>query len=149
MESLNKDGVYSVSEEQRAAFAVDFAAGYCSEQETAQTIKAYFDKGYLCDPHTAVALYCADEYVKASGDNAPMLVASTASPYKFPQAVLTALGLNLPEDDFECLSALERASGVCPPANLSALRDKAVRFSEVIEKTEIGDIVNGFAAVKL
>lgn len=149
MESLKDDGVYSVSEEQRAAFAVDFAAGYCSEQQTAETIKAYFDKGYLCDPHTAVALYCADEYVKASGDKAPMLVASTASPYKFPQAVLKAIGKTLPEDDFNCLSLLKEASGVCPPANLSALQNKSVRFTQVIDKAEIDGVVNDFAALKL
>lgn len=149
MHSLNTEGVYSVSEEQRAAFANDFAAGYCSEEQTAQTVKAYFDKGYLCDPHTAVALYCADEYVKASGDKAPMIVASTASPYKFPQAVLKALGIALPEDDFDCLASLEKASGVCPPANLSALQNKSVRFTRVIDKAEIDSVVNEFAAEKL
>ncbi len=149
MESLNNDGVYSISEQERASFALDFAAGFCSEEQTAATIKAYFDNGYLCDPHTAVALYCADEYVKQSGDHAPMLVASTASPYKFPQAVLKALGLELPQDDFDCLAALESASGTVAPKNLSALKDKTVRFSKVIEKTEIGKVVDTFAEARL
>lgn len=149
MRSLTENGFYRISDSLRTALAADFAAGYCTEEQTAQTIKKYFDNGYLCDPHTAVALHCADEYVKASGDNAPMIVASTASPFKFPQAVLRALGLPLPSEDFACIAALEAAGGVCPPTNLSALQGKAVRFTELIDKTEIESAVARFAAEKL
>lgn len=149
MKALADTGTYGIDAGTRSALADDFAAGFCPEEETAQTIKAYFENGYLCDPHTAVALYCADKYKAESGDNTPMLAVSTASPYKFPQAVLSALGLPVPKDDFGCIDALKAASGVCPPANLASLKDKGVRFTAACEKEDIGAAVAEFAALKL
>ena len=150
MESLRDDGVFSVDAETKAVLAKDFKGLYCSEDDTYATIGKYFkDYGYLCDPHTAVALYCADLYVKESGDTTPMVVASTASPYKFPRAVLSAVGGDIPAEDFDCVTALEAISGVTAPANLSALRTKEVRFTRVAEKAEIDLEVEAFAAKKL
>ena len=150
MESLRDDGVFSVDEDTRKALGSDFVGLHCSEDDTYATIGRYFkDYGYLCDPHTAVALYCADLYVKESGDTTPMVVASTASPYKFPRAVLSAMGGDVPAEDFDCVAALEAISGVTAPANLSALRSKAVRFDKVIDKAEIDGQVEEFAAKAL
>lgn len=150
MEDLRDKGVFSVDEATREALAKDFKGLYCSEDDTYATIGRYFkDYGYLCDPHTAVALYCADLYVKESGDTTPMVVASTASPYKFPRAVLSAMGGDVPALDFDCVTALEKLSGVKAPANLSALRSKEVRFTKLADKAEIDDCVEEFAAKSL
>ncbi|MBR6594248.1 MAG: threonine synthase [Clostridia bacterium] len=149
MKALSEKGVYSVGEDVRKALAADFAGFSGDEAATEATIARYFDMGYLCDPHTAVALYCADRYKEQTGDSTPMLVASTASPYKFPAAVLRALGKEAPEGDFALIDALEEISGVCPPTGLSSLKGKAVRFDRVIEKEDIDSAVYGFAAEKL
>jgi len=150
MEDLRDNGVFTVDSAVREALSADFAAAYCSEEDTLATIGNYFkENGYLCDPHTAVALYCADKYVSESGDKAPMLVASTASPYKFPAAVLSAIGGKVPAEDFDCLAELQKLSGVCPPANLAALKTKAVRFTTVVEKEGIDACVEQFAALSL
>lgn len=149
MKDLNEKGVYSVGDDVKKALAADFAGLSGDESATEATIAKYFDMGYLCDPHTAVALYCADRYKEQSGDNTPMLVASTASPYKFPAAVLRALGKEAPVGDFALLDALQEISGVCPPAGLASLKGKAVRFDRVIEKEDIDGAVYGFAAEKL
>ncbi len=150
MEALKDDGVFSVDTETKDILAKDFVGKFCSEDDTYATINRYFkENGYLCDPHTAVALYCADLYAKESGDTTPMLVASTASPYKFPRAVLSAMGGEVPAEDFDCVTALEEISGVIAPANLSALRSKSVRFTRLADKTEIDGCVEEFAAERL
>lgn len=149
MNSLNESGVYSVDKEVLGALSEGFAALYGDEDNTKETISRYFANGYLCDPHTAVALYCADKYKEQSGDTLPMLVASTASPYKFPRAVLGALGADCAGDDFECIDALAEISGVRPPESLSSLAGKAVRFEGVTDKADIDGRVYAFAEKKL
>lgn len=62
------------------------------------------------------------------------MVLSTASPYKFPSAVLAALGQAVPTDEFEAMHALASLTGLAAPQSLAALRDKPVRFESVIEK---------------
>ena len=64
----------------------------------------------------------------------PCVVLSTASPYKFPSAVLTALGRAVPEDEFEAMHMLASVTGLAVPQSLACLRDKPVRFDCVIEK---------------
>ena len=59
-----------------------------------------FRSKYLCDTHTAAGWAAAEEYVAATGDNAPMVVLSTASPYKFPAAVLSSLEETQETDEF-------------------------------------------------
>ncbi len=149
MKDLNENGVFTVDDETKAALAKDFAALYGDENATEETIARYFKAGYLCDPHTAVALYCADKYKAESGDNTPMLVASTASPYKFPRAVLKALGEDKGGSDFDCIDDLARISGTCPPKALADLKGKTVRFEGVTDKADIDARVYEFAAEKL
>lgn len=150
MEDLRDKGVFTVDSEVLATLAKDFVGLHCSEEDTYATIGKYFKSyGYLCDPHTAVALNCADRYANDVDYTTPMLVASTASPYKFPAAVLSAIGGDVPAEDFACVAQLESKSGVCPPANLSSLQSKAVRFTKVIEKEEIDACVDEFAAQRI
>ena len=149
MKSLNENGVYTVDEATKAELAKDFAALYGDENATEETIARYFKAGYLCDPHTAVALYCADKYKAESGDSTPMLVASTASPYKFPRAVLKALGEEKGGSDFDCIDSLEGLSGLRPPKALAELKTKPVRFEGVTDKADIDAKVYAFAAEKL
>ena len=63
-----------------------------------------------------------------------MVVLSTASPYKFPAAVLRAVGAEATGDEFEQMEALERLSGVPIPAGLRGLRNKAPLHRDVIER---------------
>ncbi len=136
MESLKTEGVFSISDAQRMELLEDFIGLSCDEDGTTAAIKRYFDSyGYLADPHTAVALSCADKYIETDGK--PMVVVSTASAYKFPRSVLGALGAEAPAEDLDCLTALNKISGVEIPAGLSKLANAEVRFSDVIEKEDI------------
>ena len=64
-------------------------------------------------------------------------VLSTASPYKFPAAVLSALGQTPSEDEFAALDQLQSLTGVAIPKNLSALREMPVRHTDVIDTEEM------------
>ena len=133
MESLAKEGRYSVGPGIKAKMDSAFVGYFATEEQTFETIKKTFTENkYLCDTHTAVALHCAREYRAATGDLIPMVTASTASPYKFASNVLRAVSGEAPADEFAAVDALEGISGTAVPAGLAALKNKQVRFERVI-----------------
>ena len=112
-----------------------FSAGYADEKLCEETIGRIFrDFGYLCDPHTAVA-FAVLEQCRASGlCKNRAVVLSTASPYKFPAAVLSAIGGDMSGDEFEQMERLSAISGVAIPGNLSGLREARELHLDVIDK---------------
>ena len=141
MADLAEKGSYTVNSTTLETIRADFAAGCASDEEVAQEIKAIYQKvGYLCDPHTAVAFKVAREYQAASQSHNPMVVLSTASPYKFPRDVLTALGAEAPQSDFAAMDGLKALTTVPVPNSLAALRGQQERFNQVIEPSQIGDV---------
>ena len=79
----------------------DFYAGYTSEKETIKQIKTTLeDEGYLIDPHTAVAVQVYEKYLNDTKDDTYTIIVSTASPFKFSDAICKAL-------DLPCNSSLE------------------------------------------
>ncbi len=89
------------------------------------------------DTHTAVAYDAAQQYKAACPDHAPVVILSTASPYKFPTAVLEALGEKAGDDEFAAMARLEAVTGVPMPKNLRGLRDRSVRHRDVIERSDM------------
>lgn len=139
MRQLAAEGRYEVGAEVLACIRESFACGCASGQEVSDEIRRmYLECGYLCDTHTAVAFKVAREYRKQT-ENAPMVVLSTASPFKFPRSVLAALGEKAPENDFEAMERLEAFTGMAAPASLAGLRGKAERFRQVIEPGRIAE----------
>lgn len=72
-----------------------------------------------------------------TGDTRPMVVLSTASPYKFPAAVLSALGLDATGDGFDQMDRLQAATGIPIPKNLASLRGKPELHTAVIDKEQM------------
>ena len=144
MQELNTEGVYTVPEALQEKIRTQFWAGCCNDAEAAATIgKVWKDHGYLCDTHTAAGWKAAEDYVNQTGDNRPMVVLSTASPYKFPAAVLSAIGGSCDGDEFSQMEALEAATNVPIPGNLAGLRQKPERHAGVIDKDEmLGFVLN-------
>ena len=92
MAELAKNGKYTVSEEIKNIIDENFVGYFANEEETAKTLKKFYEtNGYLADTHTSVALYCAEKYMAETGDTKKMIVASTASPYKFASDVYEAI----------------------------------------------------------
>ena len=138
MQQLNTQGFYTVPEALKAAISQEFWAGYCDDTKTRATIgKVWQAHQYLCDTHTAAGWAAAEEYVAATGDNAPMVVLSTASPYKFPAAVLSALEESAETDEFRQMERLEQLTGVAIPGNLKGLQTRKELHTDVIPKDQM------------
>lgn len=145
MKSLSENGFFENNIKENSNIFKNFAGISCTEDETKATIANYFEKyGYLIDPHTAVAAFCADEY-KKSGSKNKMLVVSTASPYKFPRAVADSLGLEKASDDFECLENIYEKTLVKIPEAISGLKAENIRFRDVVPPEKMADKVLSFA----
>lgn len=146
MDDLKNEGKYTVDEAIKAIVTENFAGGFCSDEDSKTTIGEHKAKfGYTMDTHTAVAVKVYDDYVSKTGDTTKTVIASTASPFKFNEAVLTAIGEDVTgKDEFELLDTLSKASGLNIPASLDELRVKDVRFTDVYEKTEMIDAVYKF-----
>lgn len=142
MNALKTKGKYKVSDELKAKINDLFAAGYCDEESTKATIKALYDEySYLCDTHTAVAVSVYNDYVKETNDNTKTIIASTASAYKFPYSVLSCVTDAEGMNDFEMLEKLSVVTKTEIPENISALKEKKVRFDTVIDRTDMSSFI--------
>lgn len=138
MKELNETGTYTVDKQTLAAIQAVFGCGSASDAQAAQAIQELFSRThYLMDPHTAVAWHVARGTAKKG---ALCVILSTADPYKFPCSVLAALGKEVPEDEFEAMRELSRATDTKAPDALAGLRDRSVRFTETIDPVCISDV---------
>ena len=142
MEQLNTQGSYTVPQALYDRLQKDFWAGCCDDAAARDAIGRVWKKEqYLTDPHTATGWVVAEEYRAKTGDTRPMVVLSTASAYKFPSAVLEALGAEGAEDEFDRMEQLQEITGTPIPENLSTLRQKPERHTGVIPKEAMLDFV--------
>ena len=141
MESLNRDGVYHAEITEKS-----ISGEYATEAETFGAIKDFYEKtGYVMDTHTAVAYAAYQKYKAESGDDKPMVIVSTASPYKFTKDVMTALDAKYKDGDAFALQAdLERISGVAVPAPIVGLEHRPILHKNVCEKNEIKEVVKNW-----
>ena len=138
MGSLSREGVYRVEGPLLEKVKANFWAGCCDDAGAQVTIgKVWQNEKYLCDPHTATGWAVAEDYVNQTGDTRPMVVLSTASPYKVPAPVLAAIGGDLTGDEFDQMDRLEETTGVKMPENLRGLQTKPVLHTKVIDKTDM------------
>ena len=145
MDALASTGRYEVSGAIKAALTEQFWGGFCDEAGTTAAIAKYYkDHGYLIDTHTAVAASVMEQYRAATGDKTPTVFVSTASPYKFCDSVLTAIGRTPAGDGVELLDQLHDATGTAVPRRLAALKGKARRFDLTCEKPGMDAVVLDF-----
>ena len=144
MESLTRDGKYEVSNAIKAALKEAFWGGFCDEAGTAAAIGDYYKNGYLIDTHTAVAASVMEQYRRENGDETVTVFVSTASPYKFCNHVLTAIGETPAGDGVELLDQLCGVTGVTVPRRLAALKGKERRFDLTCEKPGMDGVVLDF-----
>lgn len=142
MSQLSEVGSYTVPDSVKQAVQADFSAGYCSDDEVAMTIAdTKHEKDYLIDTHTAVAYTVLKNYRESTGDVSPCVVVSTASPFKFCESVLTALGETEMLSGCGIIQQLSDNTGVDAPRPLLTLKDKKVRFTQVVEKQGMDEAV--------
>ena len=140
MKDLSEQGFYRVPDALLAAIQAEFAAGYCDDAQAEAVIgRVYREQGYLMDPHTACGWAAAETH---RGD-APTVVLSTASPYKFSTAVLTAIGADISGSEYDRMERMQTLTGIPIPPALAALRTKPERHTGVIAKEKMLEYVLG------
>ena len=138
MKDLSEQGFYRVPDALLAAIQAEFAAGYCNDAQAEAVIgRVYREQGYLMDPHTACGWAAAETH---RGD-APTVVLSTASPYKFSTAVLTAIGADTSGSEYDRMERMQTLTGIPIPPALAALRTKPERHTGVIAKEKMLEYV--------
>lgn len=138
MKKLNAEGCYTVDAELKAKLDEHFTGLFCDEESTAAEIKQTFNEDkYLIDTHTAVALSCAKQYMAKNHDGLKMVVASTASPYKFASDVYKSITDKAPADELSALEELKALTGTEIPYPLRDIDKREVRFKTVIKKQDM------------
>ena len=144
MKQLNEIGSYTVNDTIKNKIAKEFWADSCDDEGTGETISNVYTKyGYLCDTHTAVAWNVAEKFQKATGNNNPTIVLSTASPFKFATSAITAIGEECDDNEFKVMENLSNKTGIDIPKGLKELKTLEVIHKDVIDKEQMLDYVLG------
>ena len=144
MKALNTVGSYTVSGEIKAVISENFKGGFCSDKDTKALINEIYGKhGYLIDTHTAVACKVVEDY-RRNNAAVPTIVVSTASPFKFCDSVLSALGDESNAAGTELIEKLSDTTGLKVPAPLAGLDKREKRFNGVCEKEKMIEVVKSF-----
>ena len=142
MSDLETKGRYELSEKAKARLFADFVGSVATPEETEEEMRRMREAcGYLLDPHTAVATcvakrmmdskFCAsltsgkDSASPLLGD-VPVVVAATATPYKFPETCRRAFGADVLTD---------------PPPSFRDLETLPIAQKKIVEIGEIDQAV--------
>ncbi|OOB79718.1 MAG: threonine synthase [Epulopiscium sp. Nuni2H_MBin001] len=140
MNKLDLQGYYEIPQQLKLKMQGLLEAEYCTDQQTQEAIKQCWDKyNYLLDTHTAVA-YNVHQMNKS--DN-PTIIVSTASPFKFPQGVYTALNGEVDLTEYQILKELSNFTKWDIPAPIKDLENIPVLHNTVCDKKEIVDTIIG------
>ena len=138
MTELRTTGRFAVDAATRTRLRAEFTGAWVDNDECLRTIgRVQRERGYLLDPHTAVAWEVAE---RLAGE-APVLIASTAHWSKFAADVVRGLtgvpaGAPVPGavDDLELLDrVVDLAPGATVPPQLRAVRDRSRRFDARVD----------------
>lgn len=145
MRALRETGTYTVTPAVLEKLQAEFSCGFCDDAETRTAIGAVWrEHQYLMDTHTAVAYHVLQNYRAETRDETPAVVVSTASPYKFCDHVLTAIGGSADAPGVQLIDRLQAETGIPAPKPLAGLGDRAVRFTECVEKQDMLTAVDAF-----
>ena len=145
MTSLTTTGQYDITDDMRAELK-DFYGNYATEKETAEIIKDIYEKtGYIIDTHTAVAAVVSRKYLRDTNDTNKLVIASTASPFKFTRSVMNAIDSKYDSmGDFELVDELSKIGNVKVPNAIEEIRNAKVLHDTVCEVDEMTDVVKKF-----
>ncbi|NLX83701.1 MAG: threonine synthase [Clostridiales bacterium] len=135
MAALREGGCYQLDKTALRHIQDSFLGASVDDAQTKAAIHSVFhEHGYLMDPHTATA-WQAQSVLPAS-DN-PCVVLATASPFKFPETILTALHQPVPASLEAMWQAISKLAALPLPAALRAVLDWPVRHKDVVDKADI------------
>lgn len=138
MKQLSTVGAYSVDPAEKAKIDKTFVGFFADEKSTAECIKNDFEKyGYLHDTHTAVGFDAAKQFLNDTEYTCPIVVDSTASPYKFAADVLASLNGEKTDDPLAALDILSSSTDTEIPYPLCGIATRKVNFDKVVKADEM------------
>jgi len=145
---LNKKGEFKITSEMNDKMA-DKYGGFATDKETFETIKyVFYNFNYLIDTHTAVGYNVYRKYVDDSGDKSKTVIASTASPFKFPGSVARAIDKKYAGmDEFSLLEILAEISGLKVPNAIKGIGSREILHSTVCETSQMKDVITDILGV--
>ena len=116
MNDLETKGRYELNDAAKKRFMADFVGGVATPEETEAEMRRMREAcGYLLDPHTAVATCVARRWKSGGGGGSggrggdvPIVIAATATPYKFPETCQRAFGADVLTDPPPSFRDLEK-----------------------------------------
>ena len=148
--SLENTGTFKITEGMRSKL-MDFWSDFATDEQTIKSIRdVYQNHGYLIDTHTAVAYFVYKKYLVKTQDKTKTILASTASPFKFPHSVMKAIqgeGFKNNLDEFQLLDRLSTLTGLPVPKPLKDIGNKKILHNRFCKKEEMKDVVAGILKV--
>ena len=162
MHRFENEGFFQIPE-QVASNLSDFYTGWADDFQTLESIRHMWEiHNLLVDPHTAVACKVAHEVfvnsqyhqkdrkiIEAQAIN-PIVIAATASPFKFPASCLAALQSNLKNSPIahnELSLAFELSSytGISVPKPIADLVTAKINHNMIVEESNLESVLADFA----
>ena len=145
MNRLKSDGLYEVPAELKERLS-SFRAGHADDMEAEKAINEFYKEyGYVIDPHTAVGYHVYQQLCNDAQDGIPVVIASTASPFKFTSTVYHALfGEQSEYNDFELIDQLAKRTGLNVPETMLQIANDPVLHTQRCEIEEMLQVVRHF-----
>ncbi len=145
MNDLNETGILKINNTELTSIQNEFYGEFADDNDTVQAISNVYDQyKYLMDPHTAVAYSVYDKLDSNIDKDIHTVIMSTAHPFKFPLPIAKALNMDDTIDPYTILDEVSTNTGVKFPSKLDEVRKAEIRFSKVIDKTDINDFVKEY-----
>ena len=145
MNDLNKIGILKINNTELTSIQNEFYGEFADDNDTVQAISNVYNQyKYLMDPHTAVAYSVYDKLDSNINKDIHTVIMSTAHPFKFPLPIAKALNMDDTIDPYTILDEVSINTGVKFPSKLDEVRKSEIRFSQVIDKTDINDFVKEY-----
>jgi len=143
MKALEENGSYDI-DALLSGFKEDFEAGWINDSEGRRCISDVYSKyGYLMDTHTAVA-YGVNER-RPTAIKRHSVILSTASPYKFPKAVLSSIDEKYEAwEEIDLIEVMEEFVEGEMPMGVKNIRDRKVLHEYACGKDGMKDAVDKF-----
>ncbi len=145
MNDLNKTGILKINNTELTSIQNEFYGEFADDNDTIQAISNVYNQyKYLMDPHTAVAYSVYDKLDSNIDKDIHTVIMSTAHPFKFPLPIAKALNMDDTIDPYTILDKVSINTGVKFPSKLDEVRKSEIRFSQVIDKTDINNFVKEY-----
>ncbi len=145
MLELKENGKYEITEKMKKRLDILYG-DYADEEETLKAIeKVYKTFNYIIDTHTAVAYRVYEKYKNKTKDNKVTIIASTASPFKFPRSINEVLNIaSENSSDFELINLFPYKLNLKLPKGLEGLDKKEICHRVTCKKDEMGKVIKNF-----